>query len=162
MVVAFTGHRPDKLGGYRLPNPVQTRVETALRRRLEQLLKAHRDLLCLSGMALGVDQWAAAACIELGVPFKAFVPFIGQESMWPEPAQRRYRHLIERASSVLLLREAPPGYGAAPRLLQKRNEAMVDRCELLLAVWDGSPGGTANCVRYAEAIGKPVEKLEWR
>jgi uncharacterized phage-like protein YoqJ len=33
--------------------------------------------------------------------------------------------------------------------MQKRNEMMVDDCNLLLTLWDGSDGGTANCLGYA-------------
>lgn len=42
--------------------------------------------------------------------------------------------------------------------MQVRNEWLADRCDALLALWDGSPGGTANCLRYFERAhpGKPV------
>jgi uncharacterized phage-like protein YoqJ len=33
--------------------------------------------------------------------------------------------------------------------MNKRNEWMVDNCDLLIAVWDGTSGGTANCIKYA-------------
>lgn len=36
-----------------------------------------------------------------------------------------------------------------PWLMQKRNEYMVDRCDKITALWDGSSGGTGNCVKYA-------------
>jgi uncharacterized phage-like protein YoqJ len=39
--------------------------------------------------------------------------------------------------------------------MQVRNEWMVDHCNDLLAVWDGSDGGTGNCVRYAQRILEP-------
>lgn len=48
----------------------------------------------------------------------------------------------------------------AARKLQKRNEWLVDRVDTLLAVWTGRPGGTANCVRYAERVGKPVIRVK--
>ena len=32
-------------------------------------------------------------------------------------------------------------------------------CDLVLAFWDGSSGGTGNCVRYAGKVGKPIENL---
>jgi uncharacterized phage-like protein YoqJ len=46
-------------------------------------------------------------------------------------------------------------------MLQKRNEWMVDHCDLLIAVWDGSEGGTANCVRYARHHERQIKRLEW-
>ena len=43
-----------------------------------------------------------------------------------------------------------------PWLMQKRNEYMVDLSDKVAAVWDGSKGGTGNCVRYAEKCGKEI------
>lgn len=111
----------------------------------------------ISGMALGVDQWAAETCVALGIPFTAAIPFEGQESKWPWRAQRHYRELLEMAEERVVV--CPGDY--RPFKLQKRNEWMVDNCTLLIAVWDGSPGGTANCVRYATSIERPIKKLEW-
>jgi len=42
---------------------------------------------------------------------------------------------------------------------QLRNEFMVDAADVLAAFFDGSPGGTANCVRYASKIGKRVVRF---
>lgn len=44
--------------------------------------------------------------------------------------------------------------------LHARNHWMVDRAHLLVAVFDGSPGGTAECVRYAEQRAVPVLRLD--
>lgn len=44
--------------------------------------------------------------------------------------------------------------------MNKRNEWMVDNSDLVIAVWDGTKGGTANCVRYAVKQGKEITKLE--
>lgn len=43
-----------------------------------------------------------------------------------------------------------------PYLLRKRNVYMVDNSESVLAVWDGTCGGTANCVEYAYKSEKQV------
>jgi uncharacterized phage-like protein YoqJ len=45
-------------------------------------------------------------------------------------------------------------------LMQIRNEWMVDRCDLLIAVWNGTPGGTANCVAYAKKEGCPIDYID--
>ncbi len=39
--------------------------------------------------------------------------------------------------------------------MQKRNEWMVDNCDMLVAVWDGTDGGTYNCIDYAKRMKKP-------
>src|SRR6185369_8185560 len=101
MIVAFTGHRPDKLGGYKLPNPTYLYV-------CQEIDKALRELKpekVISGMALGVDQWAANIAHKLGIPFVAAVPFEGQESAWPQASQKTYRSLIKLATERVVVNE---------------------------------------------------------
>ena len=42
------------------------------------------------------------------------------------------------------------------RAYMERNRAIVDACDLLLAVWDGSSRGTRFTIEYASRQGKPV------
>jgi uncharacterized phage-like protein YoqJ len=44
-------------------------------------------------------------------------------------------------------------------VMQKRNEWMVDNCNMLITVWDGASGGTANCVRYAKHTDKKIIRI---
>jgi uncharacterized phage-like protein YoqJ len=141
LIVAFTGHRPDKLGGYG-PSPLQEWVRLRIRSKLETL----RPSGVISGMALGVDTWAAEEAFLLGIPFVAAVPFKGQEARWPPESQARYRDLLARTFRTVYVSEPP--YSVAK--MQIRNQWMVDHCGKLIAVWDGSSGGTGNCVHYAE------------
>lgn len=140
MIVAVTGHRPDKIGGYE-DNPTSTSVRSWLFRMVDQI----RPTSAICGMALGVDQLFADVCIELKIPFVAAVPFVGQHMSWPQQSQDRYIALLAQAVDIQLISEEYTQW-----CMQKRNEWMVDSCDLLLAVWDGSPGGTGNCVRYAK------------
>jgi uncharacterized phage-like protein YoqJ len=144
--VAFTGHRPDKLGGYKTPNPIYDRVVDELHKALVSV----RPTLAISGMALGVDQWAAEIALDLDIPLLAAIPFQGQESTWPDPSKAKYRALLARASHVIEV--SKPGFAAWK--MQKRNEWMVDNCDLLIAVWNWSPGGTCNCIKYAQKVGR--------
>ena len=47
--------------------------------------------------------------------------------------------------------------------MQKRNEWIVDNSLRLLALWDGSKGGTANCVTYARYGRREIKNVwpEW-
>lgn len=155
MIVAFTGHRSDKLGGYSEPNPLRDQIKRWLTNLLSYYKSEHPELRAISGMALGVDQWAAEVCIDLGIPFTAAVPFHGQASKWPQLSQERYEQLIQQAARVECVCEG----GYAPEKMQRRNEWMSDHADVLIAVWDGTAGGTANCVRYAEKTGKKVVSL---
>jgi uncharacterized phage-like protein YoqJ len=138
---AFTGHRPEKLGGY------SPQVQAKLVAFAKSFLYPRKDmiLLCYSGMALGWDQAVAEACVDLSIPFAAAIPFLGQESTWPESSQRHYHDLVKAAATVVYVCDE----GFAGWKMQKRNEYMVDNCHALIGLWDGTPGGTANCIKYA-------------
>jgi uncharacterized phage-like protein YoqJ len=148
LIVAFTGHRPDKLGGYKLPNPTYLHVC----QQIDKTLKELKPEKVISGMALGVDQWAAHIAYKLGIPFLAAVPFEGQEKAWPKQSQFTYHLLMKMASEKVIVN--PGGYSADK--MRARNEWMVRHCDKLIAIWDGTPGGTGNCVRYAQSVNKEI------
>ena len=148
MIVAFTGHRPNKLGGYKIPNPTYIKVC----QEIDKALKELKPEKVITGMALGIDQWAASVAHKLDIPYLAAIPFEGQEKAWPEESQKIFRLLRKLAAEEVIV--SPGGYTA--NKMQVRNEWMVDHCDKLIAVWDGTEGGTGNCVKYAKSIGKDI------
>lgn len=149
MIIAGTGHRPDKLGGYS-PHIAKQLIDLA-----SDALREHQPSTVISGMALGWDMALAEAAVNLGIPFHAYVPFEGQELVWPMTSKLFYRALLKKAQFV---RICSPG-GFSRQAMQHRNICMVDACDQLLALWDGSNGGTANCLVYATSVGKPYINL---
>lgn len=154
MIIAFTGHRPDKLGFWDPLHPVVTRVKASIRDFLIARWPAH----ILSGMALGVDQWAAQAAVDLGIPFIAALPCDEMDAKWPMPSQGRFHALLAKARQIVVVSPGP----YKPFKMDKRNRWMVDNCDLLASVWDGSGGGTANCNDYAASVERFTEQLPWR
>lgn len=156
MNLAGTGHRPNKLGkpgtsGY------SSDIERAMSHSITDALTnsgvriSQLDSV-ISGMALGFDTALAQWALDQGVPLIAAVPFEGQESRWPKSSQDRFHSILDRATQVVHVCE--PGYAAWK--MQQRNMWMVDRADVVLALWNGTPGGTANCVNYAEKRGKKM------
>jgi uncharacterized phage-like protein YoqJ len=146
----FTGHRPNKLGGYNENNPTMIDVKRRLDNAITQAIKAGYTEF-ISGMALGIDMVAAEIVLSKKKEYEdirliAAVPFEGQEGKWPEQSQERWRKVISQADEVVLVCE--PGYAAWK--MQKRNAWMVDHSQAVIAVWDGTKGGTGNCVEYAK------------
>lgn len=127
MIVAGTGHRMDKVGGY------NNEAFIKLVGIAEVWIKENKPTRIISGMALGWDQALAQASVNCGVPFIAAVPFKGQELNWSEKAQKYFNSLLKKAESVIYVSE--DGYSAYK--MQIRNEWMVNNCDLLLAMWDG-------------------------
>ena len=154
MIISCTGHRPNKIGGYKLPNPTYIHIC----QQLDKILRELKPEKCISGMALGVDMWFANICVKLGIPFIAAVPFEGQEKMWPQQSQSIYNKLLSKASERVVVCDG--GYSAFK--MQVRNEWMCNKADALIAVWDKTNGGTANCVKYAQSIKKEIIYIDPR
>ena len=151
MIVSFTGHRPDKLGGYN-SNPVKDYIIA----ELESILNNLKPDRCISGMAIGFDQMAALICIKLGLPFEAAIPFLGQEKRWPFDSQTEYNSILDKAEKKTIVCEG--GYSAFK--MQKRNEYMVDNSDVIISCWDGTSGGTKNCIDYAKKLNKKIIRID--
>lgn len=152
MKVAFTGHRPQKLGGFDVETNQFSYIIGRIHQEVQKLEKEDSNIVIISGMALGIDQWAARYAAVRGIPFLAYVPFNGQEGRWPSDSRKEYFELLRNAKEVKIITQ---GAYAAWKM-QRRNEAMVNDCDVLIAVWDGSTGGTGNCVDYAKSVGKRI------
>ena len=142
----FTGHRPEKLSW----------PEKEVIAWLEaEILKAIDDGLItfISGMARGVDIWAAEIVLRLrdeGKPVHLICasPFEGFELSWPDDWKRRYNDVMRRADIVKFVCS---GYSRG--CFQIRNEWMVDRSARVIAVYNGEAGGTRNTITYANKAG---------
>ena len=105
--VCFTGHRPDKLGGYEPNNPVAVWVREQLREAISRAI-ARGVTGFISGGALGVDQWAAEIVIDIkaerkkrsihgwgSIELVIARPFPSQPARWPINARRHYKNWRE-------------------------------------------------------------------
>ena len=146
MIVAVSGHRPSTL------DVDYDEIHEPIFNKLKELLKELKPEKAITGMALGTDTYAALACIELNIPFMAAIPFIAQYNVWPDECKRAYYKILDKASEIKVI----SGGSYADWKYQKRNEFMVDNSDLLIAVFDGSEGGTSNCVDYALKNNKKV------
>ena len=151
MIVAGTGHRPDKLGGY------SDDAFNKLERIAYNWLHTNRPERVISGGALGWDQALAQAALYDGIPLTLALPFPKFWIKWPKKSQDYLELLVSQADKVVYVCEE--GYAAWK--MQARNKWMVDNCQSVLALWNGTDGGTANCVRYAEQTGRPIINL-WK
>lgn len=148
MRIGVTGHQ-------RLPAQVEQFVLDDLARYAGLC-----DLWCVSSLAAGADQLAAARLLHLGARLHVVVPCEGYESTFTEGrSRRRYGDLVSAATVVDTLAYSQPGEDA----FLAAGMAVVDLSEEVLAVWDGLPsrgrGGTADVVAHARTSGTPVRIL---
>ncbi|WP_346961287.1 SLOG family protein [Clostridium sp.] len=172
MNIAFTGHRPNKLGGYDFDNEKNRLIRFKLLEVIEDILVTREDInfhfIC--GGAIGVDQFAFHVCNKLkercnpntiAITTEIAIPFLDQPSKWYGADKFRYefhKKIADKVTYVDMLNnyiiEDYIAGGYYPAKMQQRNKYMVDNCDILIAVWDGSKGGTVNCVNYAKKLGK--------
>lgn len=82
-ICCFTGHRPSKFSfKYNEMHPDAIRIKVLLKEEIEKAIKDGYDYF-ISGMALGVDMWAAETVIELektypNIKLEAAVPCANQ------------------------------------------------------------------------------------
>lgn len=169
MEYAVTGHRPAKLVTQEYRNNKSGRTITAYDDFVYHGLVKFAGLVLVklpdhptmiyTGMALGWDQAVAEACILLSIPFTACIPFVGQESQWPAHAIGRYSALLSRAADKVVVSDG----GYHPWKMKRRDIYMVDRATSILALWNGSKGGTGFTAGYAIDMEKQLLNVwnEW-
>lgn len=153
MKICVTGHRPDKLYGYKLSDPKYVK----LKERFKELLIQNNCTEAITGMALGADMVFAIAVLELkkqgcNIKLHCAIPCRNHSCKWTKTYQDLYNYILNKADIIKLVTDED----YKPWLMQKRNEYMVDLADKVIAVWDGSKGGTYNCVKYAEKKGKEI------
>lgn len=156
MKICVTGHRPDKLYGYKLLDPKYVK----LKERFKELLIQNNCTEAITGMALGADMVFALAVLELNkqgynIKLHCAIPCRNHSCKWTKAYQDLYNYILNKADIVKLVTDED----YKPWLMQKRNEYMVDLTDKVIAVWDGSKGGTYNCVKYAEKKEKEIIRI---
>ena len=89
------------------------------------------------------------------VTLEAAVPCGTQPDKWARVQRQRYNRLLDSCDSVTVLQ-----YGYTDDCMMLRNRYMVDHSSLLLACFDGRPGGTMSTIVYAERQGVSVVMIE--
>jgi len=156
----FTGHRPQKLGGFD-PYSKDNRV---MLNKLREVIVDHienKDVsLFITGMALGIDMWAARIVLALKPKYPqlqlvAAVPCKNQHKKWVIQSKMEWEKIIGMCDKVHYVSDEE----YTPWCMNVRNEWMVDNSDYVIAVHDGSKGGTHNCKQYAKKKDKTITTL---
>ena len=151
-VCAFTGHRP-KSFPWKFDEAAPGCV--ALKKVLAEQITALADdgvTGFISGMALGVDLWAAQSVLDLReknpiLKLYCALPCEGQEKKWPAIKQKLYHSILKQADDIHW-----ESRSYTPDCMLNRNRYMVDHASILLAVYNGAyRSGTGMTVRYAKS-----------
>jgi hypothetical protein len=148
--IGITGHRG-------LPPHTQELIAAALRKELGP--DAGAELVGVSCLAGGPDQLFARTVLDLCGMIEVVVPAEHYRDGLDPDERHGYDELFAKAKHV----ERLPFVESTEQAHLAAGQAVVDRIDRLVAVWDGKPargvGGTADIVSYARQKGVPVAVL---
>ena len=161
MSCAITGHRPGSFPWkYDETNPDCILLKKALETQI-MALTDHGVTDWLSGMALGVDVWAAEIVLKLrkknpAVRLHCILPCEEQDINWAHSARERYHSILGQADKTVYV-----GRQYTSTCMLRRNRYLVEHSSLLLAVYNGTVrSGTGATVRYAQRLGREIIIIE--
>ena len=154
---AFTGHRPQSLPfGFDESDMRCTSLKSVMRDQIVVLIENEGVTHFITGMALGVDMYAAEIVLDLKskyphITLESAIPCETQAIKWSVASRERYYNIAAKCDKETMLQRE-----YTPDCMDKRNRYMVDHADYILAVWNGCPSGTGNTVRYAHKKGKTI------
>lgn len=135
MILAVTGHRPQRLKGQ----------EKLIKEWAVEQLTRLQPSLVLDGMAQGTDQIIATAAKELGIPVLCCYPF-------PKKCYHPVEQWIMEGNPIAFISKE-----YSKKAYYIRDCYMVDNADALLCVWDGiGSGGTFLTRNYALKKNKQI------
>jgi uncharacterized phage-like protein YoqJ len=155
-ILAFTGHRPQRMGGFNPDNPTALWVRAQLAAAIGRAIRAGFRTF-IAGGALGFDYRAAGTVLDQQQQLILALPFAGHDQRWNDQSRTELAALIQRthAAGGEVHSISAPGYN--PQKLTIRNHWMIDRAHAVIAGWDGGQqGGTWNAITYARNVQRPI------
>lgn len=146
--IAVTGHQPFLLGGY------GDEAALKLRNFARSWLRENKPKEVISGLAAGWDTAVAEAAIIEDIPLVSALAYRGQADEWPEKAKQKHGQLIEKSIYVYVYSDKKE-HGCYTR----RDRWVLDRGDIVLALWSGVDGGTARAISHANKLNRPIVNL---
>lgn len=157
---AFTGYRPQKMAfGFDEADPRCVDFKKRLANTIQMLIDTGYKHF-ISGGAMGMDMYAAEAVVEFRndnpeIILEMVSPYDTQAAKWPHDLQARHDRLFALADIVTVT-----GHEYTKGALFARNRYIVTNADVLLAAYDGKPGGTAMTCDLARTYNIPVIKIK--
>ncbi len=148
----FTGHRPEKM------KFGEKEIKPLLEKAIDDAI-ANGYVTFITGMAVGVDIWAAEIMLQRKkrnskLNLVCALPHPNFESRRTFAEKLRFNRILKKADLVKVVNDF-----YFNGCYQVRNKWMVDRCSLVIAVFDGQKSGTKNTISYAAKEGVEVKNV---
>jgi uncharacterized phage-like protein YoqJ len=159
------GHRPPKLGGYDKDNPTALKVQRLLYDEIIRHIEEYKVTRFICGGALGVDQIALDLLYELkktkysflhiilALPFKDFTDRCWHKANYVDTTKINEAKVdeviyVNTLADYKIDEDNVPAGKLLNEQLAKRDQYRIDNSFYMLAVWDGSNGGTGGSIDY--------------
>ncbi len=155
-ICCFTGHQSQKLPWkFNEEDNRYKQTRKKVKAEIEKAIERGYNYF-ISGMALGFDMMCAEIVLEMKKKYKNIIlecaiPCKGQESKWPEKVQIRYKKIIKQADKIRCIYDY-----YVDGCMKERNQYMINNSSLVIALFNGLPGGTKQTIDYARAQGLEV------
>lgn len=178
-IIAFTGTRPSEISSYDWNDKRNKLLRNHMKAQLRQIFDTgeYTDYIFISGMALGVDQFAISVLIELqaeyedliNIRLEAAIPFKLQYTKWNKEQRTRYHTLLKYMDIITYVdtidkyKDKTVEEGAfSEKKLHLRNHYIIDKCNLLMAypILGKKSGGTRSAIKYAISKNKKIYMTE--
>lgn len=153
----FIGSRPQNLSyQFQEQHPSCVLLKELLKKEIELIITEKGITHFITGMALGVDQWAAEIVLEMkkSYPFatlESAIPYEEQAAKWTTDQRERYYAIARQCDTETMMQGV-----YTKDCMQKRNRYMVDSSQIVIAVWNGRPGNAGSTVKYAKAYNREI------
>jgi predicted Rossmann fold nucleotide-binding protein DprA/Smf involved in DNA uptake len=144
MTLSVTGHRSLPPG-----------APMVIRSTVRQLVDRYPGATWVTGGAIGTDQIATDELLKLGQRIEVVLPFVPDihTAKWTPTQRQELLEQLERVTKPIEIMRTE--YDVAG--YHERNRRLVERADLLVAVWNGrNDSGTASTVKQAARQGVPV------
>lgn len=139
----FTGHKPEKI-----KEDINI-IKANLAKEIRKAIDLGYDTF-ITGMADGVDIWAAEIVLEIkeqndNIKLICAVAYNGTEKERTLEKQEKFHDILGRSDGIEYMNRK-----FATWVFFARDEWMVDRASYVIAVFNGTSGGTEHTLKYAE------------
>lgn len=161
-ICCCTGHRPNGFQfDYFKDEEKRNAYLTALQSKIVFAVEQGATQF-ISGMSLGVDLDFAEIILKLKAKFpitlECAMPYPDYSVRWSFEDEKRNYEILKSADKVTLVSDR-----YFNGCLFKRNRYMVDKSDLVIAVFNGEKkGGTFYTLSYAEKQGKHIQIIDLR
>ena len=128
---AFTGHRPQSLPfGFDESDKRCTSLKSVMRDQIVALIENEGVTHFITGMALGVDMYAAEIVLDLKskyphITLESAIPCETQAIKWSVASRERYYNIAAKCDKETMLQRE-----YTPDCMDKRNRYMVDHADI--------------------------------